>query len=143
MNMNANINDEAMYYEHVMILHVEHTVVCPLAPSPAAMPAARSRKKKALPVDFVPRRSARPRKVISTKGTCGAPASRIILGNTVGPAPSRMMARTSDIPVCIPPIQCSSIIFREDGGMENYVQVTIRGKIMIDETVSTTQMLAY
>ncbi len=91
-------------------------------------------KKKVLPPDFEPRRSTRPRKVVSTKGTCGAPAARVALGNVV-PTILRKPATACAAPIAVQATQSSSINFREDVGSENYVEVTIRGNAMDNETV--------
>lgn len=98
---------------------------------------APKRTKNILPADFEPRRSTRPRKVVNTKGTCGAPATRIKLGDTVPATQTTVM--TSSPPTAVHATQHSFIKFREEAGMENYVEVTIRGKIMENETVSIAQ----
>ncbi len=97
-----------------------------------AGPVKRSRKK-ALPPDFAPRRSTRPRKVVSTKGTCGAPAARITLGGTV--PPTQRKVENSALSIAPQATQNSSINFWEDVSRENYVNVMIRGHAMDNETV--------
>lgn len=111
-----------------------------LATFSTIMPAKRS-SKKALPANLPLRRSTRPRKVVSTKGTCGAPAARVALGGTV-PATQTTVV-TSGAYAAVPiPAKHSSIRFREEVGLVGYVEVTIRGKAMDNETVRIAQILA-
>lgn len=106
------------------------------------MPAKRS-KKKSLAPDVPLRRSTRPRKVVSLKGTCGAPAARKVLRNSMPQAVAPTKVATSGpVVVTVQEAQPSSIKFREETGTENYVEVTIRGKPMINETVRTSQTFA-
>ena len=127
------------------------------APSTAGAPAkARARKAAAAasesqappleqassplaPVPANVRRSTRPRKQVTHKGTCGSVAETVKLG--LGPVTLEEESEAIAVHVTgsksnSRSIKKSSLIFEIDSGLRDYARITIRGDTMPESAVS-------
>ncbi len=108
------------------------------SPEPQAPPLDQASPPPA-PVPANVRRSTRPRKQVTHKGTCGSAAETVKLG--LGPVTLEEESDAIAVDVTgsksnYSSFKKSSIIFEIDSGLRNYARVTIRGDTMPESAVS-------